>query len=96
MQAQARSEEALRMAEALGRPSEIVLAHIGLARIAAARCDESERERHLAAVRQRLSNSVSQAARAAAGSLLKEPLQAAPSPAVKNSEGFEGASAVRY
>jgi DNA-binding SARP family transcriptional activator/predicted ATPase len=95
-QARARAEEALRMAEILDRPSEIVLAHVALARVATVNGDETGRKRHVAALRQRLSNAVSQAARVAAGSLLKEPLPAAPSPAIEGREGFEGVSAVRH
>jgi len=96
LQARGRAEEALRMAGTLGRPSEIVLARVALARTAAACGDEAGRQGQLAALRPRLSNAVSHAARAAAASLLNEPLSSSPTPAIKRSEGFEGISDVRH
>ncbi len=96
LRARGRAVEALRMAETLDRPSEIVSAHVALARLAEARGDEAERQGQLAALRSRLSNAISHAARAAAASLLKEPLSAAPTPAIKRSGGFEGISDVRH
>jgi len=94
--AQVRAEEALRMAELLDRSSEIVMAHVALARIAAARDDGAECERQLADVRPLLSSAVSKVARGAAEALLKEQTAVPASPAMKRNDSFAGISAVRH
>jgi len=93
VQAQERGEEALRMAELLDRSSEVVLAHAALARVAAARGDEAERQRQLAELRPRRSGSISRVARAAADALLETPVSASLPGAVKRKRGVEGVSA---
>jgi hypothetical protein len=95
-QAQERAEEALRMACLLGRPSEIVLAHVALARIAALRGDESGRRLHLEELRPRLSGAVSYVARAAAEALIRELPPPAAVSGIKQNDGFAGMSAARH
>jgi hypothetical protein len=69
-----RADEALRMTTALGRESEIVLAHVTLARVGAARGDQVAHHRHVTALRENLTQQVSSDARAAAAALLgREP-----------------------
>src|SRR5690606_12637310 len=91
--AQARAEEALRMADLLGRPSEVVLAHVALARIAAARGDEAEHRIRLEKLRARLSPLASHAARTAAEALLDD---TRPAPAIRRENARASVSVVRH
>ena len=68
--AQARAEEALEIAELLDRPSEIVLGHTALARIAAAQKDDAGYQQHVAELRNRIAGSVSKLAHVAAKAVL--------------------------
>jgi hypothetical protein len=66
-----RAEEALQMAEMLDRPTEIVVAHAALARIAEQQRDDGGLQRHLAALRARAGGPISRMAHDAAEALLK-------------------------